>query len=118
MGKHVNRSRDPFWEPEEPPRAKSDSPYQKGIFKAQPAHFSQPWPTVRTETFVQMVFGCIKKNERISQPRIIDETGLDEDTVGTTIADLLLWRKQIGSEVVEVDGREVRQYFVKSGARL
>jgi len=116
MGKHVNRSRDVFWEPDEPPRAKQDNHYLKGSMAARPEHFDQPWPTIRSDTFVEMVFGAIQKNGRITQPRILIETGLDDDTVGTAIADLLIWKKQIGSEVRRVGDDEVREYFVRQEA--
>jgi len=78
---------------------------------AKPEHFMQPWPTVRTDTFVEMVFGSIKQRGRCTQQEILDDTKLEPDTVGMALADLVLWQRNVRTAVDERE--ETRFYFVK-----
>ena len=90
-------------------RSKPDDHYFKGIYKAEPRHFAGAWPTVQTETFVQMVFGSIKERGEASYADILTDTSLKADIVGKCLADLLLTRKSVATRGEE----ETRMYFVK-----
>ncbi len=81
------------------------------MFKARPEHFNQAWPTIRTETFVEMVLGSIKKRGTATQEEIVEDTKLEEDRIGEAIADLVLWKKKVGTRIDELE--ETRFYFVK-----
>lgn len=95
-----------------PPR-KLKEHCQTGIYEARPAHFGAVWPTVRTETFVDMVFGSIKQRGRATQDAIAADTRLDKKTIGEALADLMLWKRTVTSEVVEERRESVREYFVR-----
>lgn len=81
----------------------------EGIYQARPQDFNVAWPTVRTETFVEMVFGSIQDRGGATYDQIVDDTGLDEDVVGVCLADLLIWSKKVRSVGEEYS----RVYLVK-----
>jgi hypothetical protein len=83
--------------------------YFYGIFEAQPEHFAEQWPTLKVETFVEMVFGSIKERGQASQNDIRADTGLNEDLIGKCLADLLLWKESVATSGEGFD----RVYFVK-----
>jgi len=89
-------------------RGAGDGTYERsydGIFEAKPNHFNAIWPSVRTESFVEKVFGSIKKlGDQATFERILDDTGLDEKTFGIAIADLMIWRKDVAVKT-ELDQR-------------
>ncbi len=90
-------------------RRKPDDHYFKGIYTAKPKHFGAAWPTLRTETFVEMVFGSIKDRGKATYKDILADTKLDEDIIGTCLADLLLWKESVATK----GEGEARIYFEK-----
>lgn len=90
-------------------RKKDDDRYYRGIYAAKPEHFAEAWPTVRTETFVRMVFGSIQKREGATYDEIVDDTSLDEDVVGKCLAELMVGQKTVATRGDE----DWRVYFVK-----
>lgn len=62
----------------------------------QDQSIDQVWPGVRTESFVEAVFGSIKKlGDQATFDRILEDTGMDEEAFGIAIADLIIWRKDV-----------------------
>ena len=68
-----------------------------GHYNPKPGELNAAWPTVRTETFVEMVFGVIKEKGQCTQREIVDATKLNKDQVGVALADLMLWRATVKS---------------------
>jgi len=112
MGMSKRRTNDELEDEPAVQRKKKDH-YLEGIYKAQPEHFRQAWPTVRTQTIVDMVLGSIEKRGRATQREIEADTGLNDEVIGVALADLLSWKKQVGTELKEEGRVEVREYFVK-----
>jgi hypothetical protein len=80
-----------------------------GHFNPKPGELEAVWPTVRTETYVEMVFGAIRDGAQTSR-EIQQKTSLKDHQVGTALADLILWRKRVVSTVDAA--ADERRYFV------
>lgn len=84
-------------------------------FNPKPGQLDAQWPTVRTETFVEMVFGAIDGGAR-TFGEIQSRTKLKSEQLGTALADLILWRKTVTSVIDEETG--VREYVVAKDGQL
>ena len=80
-------------------------------FNPKPGELTEAWPTVRTETFVRLVLNAIKEGPKTSK-EIQSRTKLKDHQVGTALADLILWRRQVRSTVD--DRTNIRRYFFVS----
>lgn len=75
----------------------------------KPGELDATWPTVRTDTYVELVLGAIRNGAETSS-EIQSRTKLKDHQVGDALANLILWRRQVVSTLDEEN--DVRRYFV------
>jgi hypothetical protein len=77
-------------------------------YNPKPGELNAAWPTVRTETLVELVLGAIKRGAE-TEREIKKATNLKDHQLSNALAELILWRKQITCTVDET--ADVRRYF-------
>jgi len=92
-------------------RAEKDWPKH---FDPKPGELTAIWPTARTQTYVDLVLDAIRQGAQTSC-EIQSKTKLKDHQVGTALANLILWSKQVKSEFDE--HCDVRRYFLVNEER-
>lgn len=92
------------------PLAENSWPTHSGDDSSSPANYTR---LLSKRSPVERVREAIRKGAR-TQKEIRKLAGLDDDDVGVALADLLLWTREIKTQIID----NTRQYFINESADL